>query len=223
MYLALACACLAFGGCARKQQVSADPLGIAPTDFSIEATVMTGEGATLTNAAHLRQSRYVLFADGSLYFGEDVNREQGADWLPPLTRVLTRKQVADVWSLAKQLGFTDPNNAGGAAINFKMVRPGVDGVTQIVAFRGWGERCTFVHSWAPKGDKEKADGEAPSDQPDPAMTQLVRELARLAWASDTPPVEAVVMPMRYDFGPDPYARFRQPGGATAATSAPESK
>jgi hypothetical protein len=214
--IALLLAGLASAGCARRQQVSADPLGIAPTDFSIEATVLTGEGATVHESAHLRQSRYVLFADGSFHYGEDVDREQGADWLPPLTRVLTRKQLADVWSLAQRLGFTDPDNAGGSAINFKLIEPQAGGVTHIVAFRGWGERWSFVHGWAPQDGETAPHGQTPSHQPDSAMTQLVRELARLAWASDRSPVEAVVMPTRYDFGPDPYERFRQPGGATAA-------
>ena len=30
----------------------------------------------------------------------------------------------------------------------------------------------------------------------------------LAWATDDPPLETMVMPRRYDLGPDPYARYR---------------
>lgn len=190
-------------GCAQEQRTSVDPLGVAPTDFALEMTILTGPSAPTSSEAHLRQSRYVLFADGSLYQGDDADRAKGADWLPPLTRVLTRRQQADLWSLAQQLGFTDPANAHGGAVNFKLVSPPADGVAHLAAFSGWGERWTFVRPG------ELAD-------PDPAMTQLARELARLAWASDQPPAVISVEPKRYDFGPDPYARFRAPGGAPAA-------
>jgi hypothetical protein len=193
-------------GCAQKQRVSADPLGAAPTDFAIELTILTGPQTFTMNEAHLRQSRYVMFADGSLYHGDDVDRLKGADWLPPLTRVLSRRQVAEVWSLAQQLGLTNPANPTGE-VNFKLVQPTPDGVMYLTALTGWGERWTFTRP-------------SSYDQPDPAMTQMARMLAQLAWASDQPPSSAMVMPKRYDFGPDPYARFRRPGGATAADAAP---
>jgi hypothetical protein len=195
-----------FAGCAKKQRVSSDPLGVAPADFAIELTILTGPQTFASNEAHLRQSRYVMFADGSLYHGDDVERMKGGDWLPPLTRVLTRRQVAEIWSLAQQLGLTNPANPT-AEINFRLVQPAPDGVTYLAALTGWDERWTF---------------ERPSsfDQPDPAMTQLARALARLAWASDQPAANAMIMPKRYDFGPDPYARYRQEGGAPAATTAP---
>jgi hypothetical protein len=196
-------ALVGFGfGCSQLQRSSADPLGAAPTDFALELTILTGPLVTTSDQAHLRQSRYVLFADGSLYQGDDVDRSHRADWLPPLTRFLSRRQVAEVWSLAQQLGFTSPKSSP-SAVNFKLAVPPADGVTYLATFTGWGERWSLVRSGAA--------GEA-----DPAMAQLTRELARLAWSSDVLPAAAAVMPVRYDFGPDPYARFRQPGGAPAA-------
>jgi len=194
---------LACAGCARRQQVSADPLGAAPTDFAIELTILTGLDTPTSSEAHLRQSRYVLFADGSLCQGDDPQRAHGPDWLPPLTRVLTRRQVAETWSLAQQLGFTDPANAQRGAVNFKLMAPPKDGVAYLAAISGWGERWTFVRAGA-------------LGEPDPAMVQLSRDLARLAWATDQLPAAISLAPKRYDFGPDPYARFRQPGGAPAA-------
>lgn len=193
-------------GCAQKQRVSADPLGVAPTDFAIELTILTGPETFASNEVQLRQSRYVMFADGSLYQGDDVERLRGADWLPPLTRVLTRRQVAEIWSLAQQLGLTNPDNPTVEA-NFKLVQTAPDGVMYLTAITGWGERWTFVRP-------------SSFDSPDPAMTHLARALAKLAWSSDQPASAAMIMPKRYDFGPDPYARYRQPGGATGATSAP---
>lgn len=203
----LALSILLIGGCAHKKPVSADPLGAAPTDFSIELTVLTGPSSPPSSDAHLRQSRYVLFADGSLHQGDDLERVHGADWLPPLTRILTRRQMAEIWSLCQQLGFVlDPAVTSGA-INFKLVQPSPDGVTYLAGFSGWGERWTF-------------DRPCSSERPDPAMVQLTRALARLAWATDLPPTSASIMPKRYDFGPDPYARYRTAGGAPAATTSP---
>ena len=193
-------------GCAQKQRVSADPLGTAPTDFAIELTILTGPQTFASNEVQLRQSRYVMFADGSLYQGDDVERLKGADWLPPLTRMLTRRQVAEIWALAQQLGMTNPDNPTAEA-NFKLIQAEPDGVTYLTAITGWGERWTFVRP-------------SSFDSPDPAMTQLARALAKLAWASDQGASNAMIMPKRYDFGPDPYARYRQPGGAPAATAAP---
>ena len=44
-------------------------------------------------------------------------------------------------------------------------------------------------------------------QDDPRET--IRRLAALAWATDLPSNETFVAPIRYDFGPDPYARYRE--------------
>jgi len=203
-------------GCQQQKRVSTDPLGAAPTDFALELTILTPPPALSAatapatmpaTAVHLRQSRYVLFADGSLYQGDDPEHAKGADWLPPLTRVLTRRQVAEVWTLAQQLGFTDPDKSSGAT-NFKLASPPENGrVMYLATFGGWGHRWTFARPCT------EAD-------PDPAMTQLVRELAQMAWSSDLPAAAGYIMPKRYEFGPDPYARYRQTGGAPAATTRP---
>ncbi|MHC4909731.1 MAG: hypothetical protein ACYTF9_08450 [Planctomycetota bacterium] len=37
---------------------------------------------------------------------------------------------------------------------------------------------------------------------------LVRHLAALVWARDDAGERRVVVPRRYDFGPDPYAMYR---------------
>jgi hypothetical protein len=41
-----------------------------------------------------------------------------------------------------------------------------------------------------------------------AEAALVRELAALAWANELPNDRVMVIPKRYDFGPDPYERYR---------------
>ena len=41
-----------------------------------------------------------------------------------------------------------------------------------------------------------------------ANTVLVRTLGALAWLRDAPLQDSTVEPLRYDFGPDPWARYR---------------
>ena len=47
-----------------------------------------------------------------------------------------------------------------------------------------------------------------SAAPDPAVQQFARRLAAYAWAADYPIERLAETPRRYDFGPDPYARYR---------------
>ena len=46
---------------------------------------------------------------------------------------------------------------------------------------------------------------------DPRIQSALRAIAALAWASDVPPDDTIRFPERYDFGPDPWARFREEG------------
>lgn len=189
---------LAMGGCAATPEFSPDPLGVTPMDFAIDLTVLSGEDMKGHPEAHLRQSRMVLFSDGSLHFGTD--NERGADWMPRLTRRLTREQVAEIWSLSQQLGFADPEN-GSVPTNFNLVQPEASEVVYLMAFTGGDTRWEFVR---------RSDLSEDGSQVDPASLALVRKLAELAWASDLPFDDLTVMPNRYDFGPDPYARYRDP-------------
>lgn len=182
-----------------------DPLSGSPSDFSLEVTVLAPlvpeAAANVPVPAQLRQSRYVLFADGELHQGLDPDHKWGADWLPPITRILSRRELAELWSLAQQIGFTDPK-AGSPAVNFKLVKPGPDEIVTLAGFSGNGKRWFF--------ERRQKVGSAE----DPAMTQLVRRLAQLSWASDRAEPETLIVPHRYNFGPDPYARYRT-GAATA--------
>ncbi|MCZ6834882.1 MAG: hypothetical protein O7G85_03835 [Planctomycetota bacterium] len=184
---------LALGsGCSSPQGVSDDPFAVTPMDFSLDLTVMLGDSVSYRPEAHLHPSRCVLFPDGSLYYGESA--ALGADSMPPLVRRLNRRQVAGVWSLAQQLGFADPEN-GSEPVNFSLIEPGHDEIVDLIRFTAEGRRWEFVQR-------------ATIDSPDPASMQLVRLLAQLAWASDTRMASEATAPIRYDFGPDPYAIYR---------------
>jgi hypothetical protein len=183
----------------------ADPLEVAPADFYIDATVMAVPASRSPDAARaihyvpvqLRPARYVLFADGTLRHDVDPTGDRGADWLPPITRILTREQTAQTWSLAKQLGLTDPKKAD-PIINPNLVTASLGERVIFMDFRGDSQRWNFLRR-------------APLDQPpDAALEQLLRHLAQLSWADQDPAPDALIMPKRYDFGPDPYERYRNP-------------
>ncbi len=194
--LMLALAFAIVGGCANKPRVVEDPLGSTPEDFSLDLTVLTGPGTDEYPQAHLRQSRFVMMPDGTLHFGVDEDRTRGADWLPDVVRTLTRQQVAEVWSLSRQLGLTDAAR-GDDRVNFNLITAQPEQVVYLAAFTGDDEAWAFVRR-------------SPAKAPDAALTSLTRRLAQLSWASDVEQEALAIMPMRYNFGPDPYERFRQP-------------
>lgn len=186
-----------------------DPLSVSPSDFSIEITVLappTTEDPGDSGhdvPVQFKTSRYVLFPDGSLHYGLDPERKRGGDWLPPLIRILSRRETASVWSLSQQLGFADPER-GEPSVNFKLVHPGPHEIVTMAGFSGGGRRWSFIRH-QPEGEFEDA-----------AMTQLVRSLAALSWASDRALPESRIVPKRYDFGPDPYAKYREPAATAPA-------
>ena len=182
-------------GCAAPPEFDPDPLGAAPIDFTLDVTILAGEDINNRPEAQWRQSRYVLFSDGSLHYGADNERK--ADWMPVLARRLSRERVAEIWSLSQQLGFADPVN-GDVPTNFMSISPSSSEVVYLIAYTGSNHRWEFVRRTEP------------GNIVDPASVTLVRRLAMLAWADDLLSRERSLLPNRYDFGPDPYARYRRP-------------
>lgn len=178
-------------------EIEPDPFAVAPMDFSLDVVIMAGEAAAGRVEAHVRASHYVLFPDGSLHYGTaDLrSRDGGAEGMPPFVRRLDRRQVAAVWSEAQQIGFADPGN-GTEPSNFSLIEPEGDEIVHLLRFTGGGDGWEFVR---------RSSVEAP----DAAAAQLVRTLARLAWATEAFEGETISPPRRYDFGPDPYAAYRR--------------
>jgi hypothetical protein len=179
-------------GCASPPPISDDPFAVTPIDFSLDLTVLFGKSNSEDSVNRLRPSRCVLFPDGSLYYGEGA--EFGPDRIPPLIRRLNRRQVAGVWSLAQQLGFADPDN-GSEPTNFTLIHPEPGEIVDLIRISGQGRRWEFVRT-------------SSFNEPDPASMQLMRLLSQLAWASDTRLSSESMPPVRYDYGPDPYAIYR---------------
>ncbi len=186
---------ITLGGCTAAPDYAVDPLSGAPADFTVDLTILSTVDGEPTVPVHLRPGRFVLFPDGSLHFGLDEDR--GVDWLPLPRRALSRAQVAGLWSDVQQLGFADQAQADPLT-NWKFIEPQPRQVVYLLALTGHGKRWGFQRT---------VDVDGPVDS---AIGALARRLAHLAWASDLPPTQSPVIPRRYDFGDDPYQRYREP-------------
>ncbi len=185
---------LFFSGCTAQQQYAKDPLGDAPSDFSVDLTVL-GTEEQMDLAKLVQPSRFVLYADGSLHWGLDEGR--GTAWIPPLRRTLSREQVAGVWSYAKQLGLTDSANAKPLGNLKRMSNPPSGSVLFVLDFTGRGDRWGYLQEMNVK------------DASSSAINDFARKLADLAWAGDLAFDKRLIEPHRYDFGSDPYVQYRQ--------------
>ncbi len=172
-----------------------DPLDVAPDDFSIDLTISTARDDP-NLPKETRSSRFVLFADGSLHWGNQENR--GADWLPPLRRTLDRSHMAQLWSLAGSYGLSD-STAAEAPVNYNLLEPEPGEIIYILAMTGDEKRWGFVQRF------EELD-----EPPDAAIAEIAGRLAGLAWTGEMPQDRPLIIPQRYDFGPDPYVDYREP-------------
>lgn len=191
---------LAVGGCASKQAVSTDPLGDAPGDFTIDVMVRSGgrneaeRGTGGIVPAELRSGRFILLPGGNLHYAPRDMRERDAR--PPLTRRLSRDDLSRLWSLCEQSGFVDATPM--TMSESRRMSPQVGEVTYIITVQAGGVYRGVAETY----ERAHAVGTAEG--------ALVRELAALAWADELPSERALVIPKRYDFGPDPYEQYRKP-------------
>jgi hypothetical protein len=165
-----------------------------PGDFTSDVTVLAGKGAENRREPWMRQGKMILFSDGTVL--ADLGPSVNGRTRPGQARVLYQRQVRQMWDLATKLGFGDPE-AGDFSGNPDTLEPADGELLYVLAFSGGGRRWTFVRR-------------APVDKgPDEATVQWVRTMAEAAFLRELP--EGMDLPVRYDFGPDPYAWFRKPG------------
>ena len=174
-------------GCAAGPVVS-DPYATVPPDFSLDLVVLASTVEVSPVDPEQRSGRFLVWVDGSLRWAP-VPRG-----LPPWRRTLERREMAALWSLVKQLGMDGPDGADPPT-NHKLIEQAPDETIYLLMITADGDVWGYVR---------RIDA---GETPDPAMVQLVRHLATLAWADSPPPAAAV--PRRYDFGPDPYERYRR--------------
>ena len=187
-----------------------DPFGAVPDDFSVDLTILSRPQG---DRADQRTSRIVLEPDGSLRYM--ARRGIGPNTFPPLIRRLDREQMARVWDSAARLGLTDPGVADVDADLRRVKPPSRRGCVWLLVLTGEGDRWNFTR--AAEGD----------EQPDAAIVAFGRELGALAWAPDRTTQMAKADPVRWDYGPDPWAAYRgevaEPVLVAAVTPKPEPK
>ena len=187
-----------------------DPFGAVPDDFSVDLTILSRPQG---DRADQRTSRIVLEPDGGLRYM--AKRGIGPNTFPPLIRRLDREQMARVWDSAARLGLTDPGVADVDADLRRVKPPSRRGCVWLLVLTGEGDRWNFTR--AAEGD----------EQPDAAIVAFGRELGALAWAPDRATHVAKADPVRWDYGPDPWAAYRgevaEPVLVAAVTPKPEPK
>ena len=165
-----------------------------PNDFISDVTVLAGKGAQDRTEPWMRQGKMILFSDGTML--ADLGPSVNGRTRPGQARMLYQRQVRQMWDLAKQLGFGSPEQANFAG-NPDALEPADGELLYVLAFTAGGERWTFVRRFP------VAEG------PDPATGQWVKAMAEAALLRERP--QGQTTPVRYDFGPDPYAWFKKPG------------
>lgn len=197
-------------GCASPQPATDG----VPEDGVIAAGVIVGPGLAREIQRHpedwpvqLRPGRAIILADGSLR--ADVGPSIDLGDRPGVTRHLRRPQLAALWRDLDALGLGDPS-AGNHLGNPTLLVPGRREVVQVLECRRDGRDWTIVHRFeVPEAASDATEVTSAEAEEDPRMRAAIRRIAALAWASDLPPDSVPRYPERYDFGPDPWARYRR--------------
>lgn len=176
-----------------------------PPALSINASVLRGEAAAPVLKVEERNGRWMLLPDGSLRAEAPKAAEQTDHGKRPgVVRSLRESEIAEIWSLAARLGLADPL-AGDPVGNPRMLTPGPAELIQVIEFHAAGESWAFI---------ARGPAEAGGDR---VLGDFIRALADRAWMADEPPELLPSAAIRYDFGPDPYERYR---GAAATPARP---
>ncbi|MCI0629749.1 MAG: hypothetical protein L0Y44_03745 [Phycisphaerales bacterium] len=136
---------MAWGGCHAPALApeSLQELENAPGDFVVELAVVEGDPSDEAGEARAVQTVYVLWPDGSLHHGVDRVRVREADWLPPLVRVLGRKEMDEVWLKVRELRLVQPGRLD-EPMNFKLAIPGASEAMHVGKFAGAQRRWSIV-------------------------------------------------------------------------------
>jgi hypothetical protein len=204
-------------GCAAAPHAAIDGV---PEDGVIAAGVVVGPGLVREIETHpedwpvhLRPGRAIILADGSLR--ADVGPTLDLGDRPGVSRHLRRAQLAGLWRELDELGLATPD-AGNFEGNPKLLTPGRREVLQVLECRRDGRDWIIVHRFEvppiTSGQDAETEREVVESAEDPRLRAAIRRIAALAWAADLPPDGIPRYPERYDFGPDPWARYRQAEG-----------
>ena len=173
----------------------ADPLSEVPQDFEVEVLIMVGRKVEDRTVLQRRNVSMLLLPDGSLHAAAGDSVIPGTR--PGLARTLYQDQVADLWAL---LGRLDLRSAGSHPI--RPVRP--PGAMEIV----------YVLEVTHNNQRRRVVDRLVKDESNQAMVALIRSMGGLAWLRDEAPAPNRIEPLRYDFGPDPWERYRATSRST---------
>ena len=200
LFIGLCFLCLA--GCGSTDAVSSnarsqtvpvdrnnDPLLDVPDDFELEIKVLVGNKVADQDVLERREVHMVLFPDGTLHAAAGSEVIPGAR--PGLARTLLRGQVADTWALLGRLDLRDVGDSPTRPVR----APGQAEIVHVVDVTADGERRRHVLRFV-------------GSCRDSVSTTLVRSIGGLAWLTDAPQIGNDIIPLRYDFGPDPWERYR---------------
>lgn len=210
---------LLLGAVACTSPPRAEAPGGAPHDLVIDATILVGSTLQVEAAnarieywpAQLRPWRAIVFPDGSLR--ADVGPTIDVQDRPGVTRMLYRAQVEALWTALGELGLgqSRADRPGAFSGNPALIRVGREEIVQILTVSAGGETWTVTSRFTPLRSASNAidlDSHAPGENPQ--LRAFLRQVLALAWATDLPPEQRFSAPERYDFGPDPWARYRTP-------------
>ena len=193
-----------------SDQVEAADQPTVPEDVVIAAAVLVGDklahrmvSDSAQWPAHLRNSRAIVLPDGTLR--AEIGPSLSVDERPGVTRHLRRPQLVALWQRVNQLGLGDPS-AGNLDGNPALVEPGPWEIVLLLEFQRSGRDWIVMDRIDLAGGP--IDPERAASLEKANIRSMFRTLAALAWASDTRTDDAIRYPERYDFGPDPWARYR---------------
>lgn len=179
-------------------------------DVVIAAAVLVGDklahrmdSGSAEWPAHLRNSRAIVLPDGTLR--AEIGPSLSVDERPGVTRHLRRPQLVALWERVDQLGLGDPS-AGNLDGNPALVEPGPWEIVLLLEFQRNGRDWIVMDRIDLAGGAIAPDRAASLEKAN--IRSMFRALAALAWASDARTDDVIRYPERYDFGPDPWARYR---------------
>ena len=182
--------CSTTGSSTPPSSEDSDPLMGVPRDFQLDVQVLVGDKVDDRDRLERRAVHMVVLPDGALHAAVGDEVIPGAR--PGLARVLYRDQVADLWALLQQGAFI----GSGDPVIGPVRKPGAMEIVYIVEYTVNNTRRRIVQRQLSKDARGNA------------TTVLVRSMGAMAWLRDRPIRDSTVMPIRYDFGPDPWARYR---------------
>jgi hypothetical protein len=174
--------------------IEPDVAAVAPRDFEVDVLILTGSLRDPGDRVDERPLRISVSPDGSLHATLDRNV---SGWtVPPRIRTIDRPTMAVIWEQARRIGLLDAS-ADMPPIHPPAVRAEPDELVALVTVVADGRHRAVL---ARVGGPQRLDAE---------LSNFIRRLADLAWATDRPDRGVRYIPRRYDLGDDPHARYRR--------------